>query len=233
MAGQLRFELIPLGDTAVEVQWLELPEKALINVNSAAVRLFEQKQQPGVIAAVPGFVSLTIHYDPLAWNSWEDLHRGLRNALSVIDPETHLQGQTVEVPVCYAENCALDLEAVIAFSGLTSLEIIRRHCEAEYTVRMLGFMPGFPYLSGLPEELQVPRMERPRLSVPAGSVAIAGNQAGIYPVASPGGWQILGRTPLQLFDPQRESPALLRPGDRVRFRQISPAEYLEIERAAK
>jgi inhibitor of KinA len=98
---------------------------------------------------------------------------------------------------------------------------------------MLGFMPGFPYLAGLPTELQVPRKDRPRLNAPAGSVAIAGDQAGIYPVVSPGGWQIIGRTPVRLFNPHFANPSLLQPGDRVRFRQVSADEYLEIERAAE
>jgi inhibitor of KinA len=232
VAGRIQFELAPLGDTAVEVLWQELDDQALINANVAAVRLFQRQTCEGVIAAVPGFLSLTIHYDPMVWNSWEEIHRRVRSALSELELTT-LESRIVELPVCYDENYALDLEAVVALTGLTSREVVRRHCGAEYVVRMLGFMPGFPYLAGLPTELQVPRKDRPRLNVPAGSVAVAGNQAGIYPVVSPGGWQIIGRTPVRLFNPHFANPSLLQPGDRVRFRQVSADEYLEIERAAE
>jgi inhibitor of KinA len=232
VAGRIQFELAPLGDTAVEVRWQGLDDQALISANVAAVRLFEQRPCEGVIAVVPGFLSLTIHYDPLVWNGWEEIHRRASGALSELEATT-LESRIVELPVCYSDNYALDLEAVVASTGLTSREVIRRHSGAEYIVRMLGFMPGFPYLAGLPTELQVPRKDRPRLNAPAGSVAIAGDQAGIYPVVSPGGWQIIGRTPVRLFNPHATNPSLLRPGDRVRFRQVSAEEYLEIERAAE
>jgi len=233
VTGPIQYEIAALGDTAVEILWQALPEQLLINANVAAVRLFEQQTVEGVVAAVPGFASLTIHYDPLVWDSWEEIHCRVRRALSQLEPTMMSPSRIVELPVCYGESYALDLEAVVALTGLTSREIIRRHCDAEYVVRMLGFMPGFPYLAGLPPELQVPRKERPRLNVPAGSVAIAGNQAGVYPVVSPGGWQIIGRTPMRLFDPLAASPSLLQAGDRVRFRQVSPNEYLEIERTAR
>ena len=231
VGGRIQFELAPLGDTAVEVFWQGLDDHALISANVAAVRWIEQRPCEGLIAAVPGFHSLTIHYDPLVWNSWEEIHRRARGALSEVEATT-LESRIVELPVCYGDSYALDLEAVVALTGLTGREVVRRHSGTEYIVRMIGFMPGFPYLAGLPTELQVPRKDRPRLSVPAGSVAIAGNQAGIYPVQSPGGWQIIGRTPVRMFHPNSTSPSLLQPGDRVRFRQVSPEEYLEIERAA-
>lgn len=232
MTGRMQYELAAIGDTAVEILWQGLPDQSLINANVAAVRLLEQRPVEGVVAAVPGFASLTIHYDPLVWDSWEEIHRRVRIALSELELTMTSPSRIVELPVCYGETYALDLEAVVALTGLTSREIIRRHSEPEYVVQMLGFMPGFPYLAGLATELQVPRKERPRLSVPAGSVAIAGNQSGVYPVVSPGGWQIIGRTPLRLFDPHSASPSLLQTGDRVRFRQVSPEEYLEIERTA-
>jgi inhibitor of KinA len=208
-----------------------LPEQSLVNANVAAVRLFGTATHRGLGRGRPRLCFADYHYDPLVWDSWEEIHRRVRSVLSVLEPRLNLPSRIVELPVCYGEAYALDLEAVVALTGLTSREIIRRHSEAEYVVRMLGFMPGFPYLAGLPTELQVPRKERPRLNVPAGSVAIAGNQAGVYPVVSPGGWQVIGRTPVRLFDPQSASPSLLQAGDRVRFRQVSPSEYLEIERA--
>jgi KipI family sensor histidine kinase inhibitor len=126
-------------------------------------------------------------------------------------------GAAVEIPVCYGGECGPDLADVSRLTGLAPEEIVAAHHGAEYTVAAVGFAPGFPYLAGLPEALRVPRRETPRLAVPAGSVAIAGGQAGIYTFASPGGWQVIGRTGAPLFDPQKSPPALLKPGDRVRF----------------
>lgn len=232
MVGRMQYELAPLGDTAVEILWQGLADQSLISANVAAARRFEEQPVEGLIAAVPGFSSLTIHFDPLVWDSWEEIHRRLRAALLGLELEASAAGRVVELPVCYCEAFALDLEAVGESTGLTGGEIVRLHSEADYVVRMIGFMPGFPYLAGLPAALQVPRKERPRLEVPAGSVAIAGNQAGIYPVSSPGGWQVIGRTPIGLFDPRAANPAMLQAGDRVRFRPVSLDEYLAIERAA-
>jgi KipI family sensor histidine kinase inhibitor len=123
----------------------------------------------------------------------------------------------VEIPVCYGLEYGPDLDAVAAHCGLSPDEVIARHTAAEYRVYMLGFSPGFPYLGGLDPNIAAPRRETPRIKVPAGSVGIAGMQTGIYPLESTGGWQIIGRTPMRLFDPGLEEPCLLRPGDRLRF----------------
>ncbi len=131
----------------------------------------------------------------------------------------------VEIPVCYGSEYGPDLEDVAALHELTSAEVIRRHSAPPYRVQFLGFLPGFAYLSGLPPGLETPRRDTPRLSVPAGAVGIGGAQTGVYPLESPGGWQIIGRTPLILFDLNREPPALLRAGDRVRFVPISEETY--------
>lgn len=232
MAGRIQYELAPLGDTAVEVRWKGLSAEALVAINRAGLELVARSEIRGLIAAVPGFDSLTLHCDPLAWENWTEFEEFLRNHLNELTPDQRAPIRTIEIPVCYGREFALDLEAMASLTGLTKGEIIQRHCSATYTVRMLGFMPGFPYLSGLPKELHAPRREQPRLEVPAGSVAIGGAQAGIYPVVSPGGWQIIGRTPLALFDPQRAEPALLNAGDRVRFVEISTAEFLRIQGAA-
>lgn len=140
--------------------------------------------------------------------------------------------EEVAIPVCYDEAFAPDLNDVSALHGITPAEVVRLHSTAVYTVRFLGFSPGFPYLAGLPQQLHTPRLTTPRTRVPAGSVAIAATQAGIYPQSTPGGWRILGRTPLTLFDASRASPALLRLGMRVRFRPISRAEFDEHARGA-
>lgn len=127
------------------------------------------------------------------------------------------EGRTVEIPVVYGGNVGPDLDNVARHTGLSTREVIERHSNAEYVVYFLGFLPGFAYMGGLDASLATPRHTTPRVSIPAGSVGIGGEQTGIYPMASPGGWQLIGRTALQLFDPSQQPPTLLRPGDRVRF----------------
>jgi inhibitor of KinA len=131
----------------------------------------------------------------------------------------------IEVPVCYDAKFALDLDEVTNHVGVSAEQVIELHSSVTYRVSCLGFTPGFPYLSGLPAELNMPRRPVPRKRVPAGSVAIGGNQTGIYPTPSPGGWNVIGRTPMRLFTPAKNPPALLCPGDTVRFRPISLAEF--------
>ena len=131
------------------------------------------------------------------------------------------------MPVCYDPQFALDLETVAQHCDLSPNEIVERHAAARYQVRCVGFIPGFPYLSGLPSTLATPRRATPRTAVPAGSVAIGGGQTGIYPLVSPGGWNIIGRTPLRLFDVEREPAVLLAAGDRVRFVAITPEEFAQ------
>jgi inhibitor of KinA len=136
----------------------------------------------------------------------------------------------VQIPVCYDEEFALDLERIANHTSLTPDAIIALHSSAEYTVACIGFMPGFPFLAGLPQQLRVPRLKSPRTKVSAGSVAIANAQAGVYPLESPGGWNVLGRSPLRLFRVDETPPTLLQPGDRVRFRRITRGEFEAYER---
>jgi KipI family sensor histidine kinase inhibitor len=131
----------------------------------------------------------------------------------------------VEIPMCYGGKFGPDLAAVAAHTGLSEAEVIRRHSAGSYRVFLLGFVPGFAYLGGLDPQLATPRRETPRARVEPGSVGIAGTQTGVYPLAAPGGWQIIGRTPLSLFRPQETPPTLLHPGDRVRFRVVEPQEF--------
>jgi inhibitor of KinA len=138
--------------------------------------------------------------------------------------------QPVVIPVCYGGEYGPDLEEMARRCGLTREEVIALHSSSLYTVAMIGFVPGFPYLNGLPQQLESPRRSEPRLSVAAGSVGIAGRQSGIYPLQSPGGWQLIGRTPSRIFDPMREKPSLLEPGDQIRFAPISAEQFAAIER---
>jgi KipI family sensor histidine kinase inhibitor len=167
---------------------------------------------PGVTELVPGYRTVLIVADPERAGVLDELAARLPGL--ELPPAGAVAGETVEVPVTYDGQ---DLPEVASLTGLAAEEVVRRHTAPEYTVAFLGFSPGFPYLVGLDPALEVPRRDTPRTSIPAGSVGLAGNQTGIYPTASPGGWQLIGRTDVRLFDPGRDPPALLAPGARLRF----------------
>jgi KipI family sensor histidine kinase inhibitor len=167
---------------------------------------------PGVVELVPGYRTVLIVADPGQAEALDELAARLPHL--ELPPAGAVAGETVEIPVSYDGQ---DLPEVAGLTGLDAEEVVRRHTAPEYTVAFLGFSPGFPYLVGLDPALEVPRRDTPRTSIPAGSVALAGNQTGIYPSASPGGWQLIGHTDVALFDPARDPPALLAPGTHLRF----------------
>lgn len=170
---------------------------------------------PHVRDVVPGMNNLTLLFDPLAADT-QQLSDRLHKAWEIA-AVSRKAGKKVEIPVVYGGDSGPDLEQVAHYVNLSTDEVIRRHTATEYVVYFIGFQPGFPYLGGLDPQLHVPRRSAPRLVVPAGSVGIGGSQTGIYPAASPGGWQLIGRSDLQLFDPDKTPPTLLQPGDRVCF----------------
>jgi KipI family sensor histidine kinase inhibitor len=180
----------------------------------------------GVIEVVPTYRSLLVLYNPLII-PLEDLKRRLKQLEEGLKEISFPDPKLTKIPVLYSGDFGPDLEKVAEYLHLTPEEVIRLHCSKPYFIYMIGFMPGFPYMGELPDALITPRLKTPRLSVPAGSVAIAQKQTGIYPVKSPGGWQILGRTPVKLFNPEKEPPALLRMGDLVQFYPISEKEFHE------
>ena len=179
----------------------------------------------GVADLTPAYDSLLVTFDPATLDA-QAAERAVRAALAGADAEDRAPPRLVTVPTCYEGACGPDLHEVALLRRMTPEEVVSLHASAEYVVHFLGFSPGFPYLAGLPERLATPRLERPRLAVPAGSVAIAGTQAGIYPQATPGGWRLLGRTPLRLFDAGREPPNLLAIGDHVRFAPIPHEDHV-------
>lgn len=185
------------------------------------------RQITGVSEIVPTYRSLALTYDPMVATP-EKICREIEALVSDL-ATIHLPSPVVvEIPVCYGGEFGPDTDNVRNRSGLTPEEVIEIHTTPEYLIYMVGFTPGFPFLGGLDERLHTPRLETPRMSVPRGSVGIAKNQTGIYPVVSPGGWQIIGRTPLNLFRPYEENPFLYRAGDRIRFVPITPDEYAAI-----
>ncbi|MEB0110699.1 5-oxoprolinase subunit PxpB [Variovorax sp. RTB1] len=202
-----------LGDAAL---LCELPAPATLAQQQKIWALAsEASRWRGVHEVLPGMNNLTLLFDPLEIEASE-----LEIQVFAAWPQltaTAIEGRQIEIPVRYGGEDGPDLADVAAHTGLTPAEVVQRHAAADYIVYFLGFLPGFAFMGGLPTSLATPRRAEPRTAVPARSVGIGGEQTGIYPLVSPGGWQLIGRTSLELFDPKNEPPTLLRPGDRVRF----------------
>lgn len=213
-AGSPRF--IPASDRSLLVR---LSSGICTEAQRDVLRLFrslETDPLPGVINLHPAYCSILIVFDPFSWDH-DQLTKAVARRICPDHGSSPTETKLVEIPVCYGGAAGPDLAAVAAFHGTTTEHIVRAHSAATYTVAFLGFVPGFAYLEGLPEELQTPRLDVPRTRVPLGSVGIGGSQTGVYPFATPGGWRLIGRTDLELFRVDRSGCALLQIGDRVRF----------------
>ncbi len=226
----MKFRILDAGDAALTIEFGNVIDPALLAavnaLDAAIVRLQQTGALPGVIETMPTFRSLTVFFDPLV----TDRDRLLAALAPLIDATGHgtaADGRHWRLPVCY--EAAPDLAEVAATLDLDADEVIALHSGTEYRVYMLGFLPGFPFMGELPERLRLPRRAQPRVRVPAGSVAIATALTAIYPWESPGGWHLLGRCPVPLFDARRAAPALLAAGDRVRFTPVSADECRAIE----
>lgn len=217
-------ELLNLGDQGILVRFGSKIDPAIHHRVRRLMLALSAEPCPGVVELVPSYAALAVYYDPLRVEP-AALRRALKERLSRMDRLPLPPPRRIEIPVCYGGSFGPDLADVAAYHGMSQEEVIRLHSEPEYLVYMLGFSPGFPYLGGLPPQLATPRRSTPRLRVPAGSVGIAGAQTGIYPSESPGGWQLIGRTPLRLYDPQTSEPFLLRAGDVLRFRPIDEDQF--------
>ncbi|MCY0388209.1 5-oxoprolinase subunit PxpB [Robbsia sp. Bb-Pol-6] len=204
----------PLGDSAF---FVAAPAPATLACQSRVWKVAERARHwPHIVDVVPGMNNLTIVFDPLAADA-PALARQLEQAWSETSKPAADTGRIVDVPVHYGGAHGPDLPEIARHAGMPTEDVAALHAAGRYTVYFLGFQPGFAYLGGLDPRLHTPRRATPRLQVAAGSVGIGGEQTGIYPAASPGGWQLLGRSDLVFFDPQRESPCLMQPGDQVRF----------------
>ena len=217
------FRIVAAGEAALVV---ELPERIDPELNAWCVALSRSLvSRLGTIVRdiVVGYCSVTVYFDPLrvdaAWLEGE-----IRASAEILDVETAAEGALIDVPVCYGGDMGPDLADVAAFAACSEVEAIDLHAGREYRVYMVGFVPGFAYLAEVEPRIAAPRRASPRTAVPAGSVAIAGGQTGIYPAVTPGGWNIIGRTTIRPYDPDRPEPFLFRSGDRVRFRPVSEQE---------
>ena len=214
---------LPCGDAALIVEFGDRVDERLSGLVLALAKRLDAAAVAGVIETVPTFRSLMVHYDPLRLSHAELKHRlapllrGLEAAESA--------GRRWRIPACYDESLGLDLAEVASRIGLRVGEVVARHSACEHHVYMMGFLPGLPYLGGLPREFELPRRENPRIKVPAGSVAVAMAMTVVYTLESPGGWHILARTPAPLWNMRRSPPALLAAGDKVIFEPISLSEY--------
>ena len=216
--------LLPCGDLAVSV---ELADEINREVNARVLALeylIQQKGIAGVTETLPTYRSLLVYYDPAVIGA-DELHATLRALVAEARPEVLPPARIVEVPCAYGGELGFELEAAAGKLGLAPEEMVRLHAGADYHVYFVGFTPGLPYMTGMPERLNIPRLVNPRTKTPPGSVAIGGVQCCIYSVESPGGFWVLGRTPVRLYDPAAADPILLRAGDQVRFRSIERAEY--------
>ena len=199
-------------------------------LNAAVHRLDRQLQGhgfPGYVEAVPGMASLLVYYDA-GVATFPQVVRHLQTLRALPSASAGVWGRLWTIPVWYGGEAGPDLPTVALACGLDEKTVISLHCGSIYTVYFLGFMAGFPYMGPLPAAIDLPRRATPRLRVPAGSVAIAAGQSGIYPFTAPGGWHLIGRTPARIWDPGRTPPALLGPGDRVRFRPVGEEEFLSL-----
>jgi KipI family sensor histidine kinase inhibitor len=218
--------LSPCGDLALSV---EVGDGISRDVNARVLALEHliRRTAPGVTETVPTFRALLVYYDPDV-TDFAGLSATIRDLAREAGPEALPPSRQVELPCCYGGEMGFELEAAAARLGLSPEEVVRLHAAGDYWVYFVGFTPGLPYMAGMPEALHLPRLEQPRTKTPPGSVSIGGEQCCIYSVESPGGFWVLGRTPLRLYDPDAADPILLRAGDRVRFSPIDRAEFDDI-----
>jgi inhibitor of KinA len=232
-------EIIPLGDSALVVrvreQFEDAPDETLDEVRRV-FQLLQRAAIPGVIELAPAYTGVAVFFDPAtilktngaATGAFESLGTRINFALAGVGDRSRTKRKTspvIEIPVCYDREFAPDLDDVAQHAEISAQEVVDLHSTSEYRVACIGFVPGFTFLAGLPGNLGTPRRDVPRKEIPPGSVGIGGMQTGIYPLRSPGGWNLIGRTPLKLFDPSKNPPTLLHPGDRVRFRAITREEF--------
>ncbi|ARI78404.1 5-oxoprolinase subunit PxpB [Halobacillus mangrovi] len=228
----------PLGDQAVVI---ELGTTIDLSVHQCVKQVCEKLESidaDWIVEYIPAFTTVTVVYDPVTIQKqitqsdllpYEWACQQLKKRISRLKVKKSKKPRVVEIPVCYGGEFGPDLAYVAQKNGLSEQEVIDIHTNGDYLVYMIGFAPGFPYIGGMDERIAASRRDNPRLQIPAGSVGIAGKQTGVYPIETPGGWQLIGRTPKQLFQPENETPSLLQAGDKIKFTSITKEEYQSIK----
>ncbi|MGI6070046.1 MAG: 5-oxoprolinase subunit PxpB [Blautia sp.] len=223
-----KYKIMTAGDSSILVEFGKGISPEVNSKITATVQLMKEQHIEGVVDLIPAFCSLLINYDPRVI-TYDELVERMQNLLKV-DVKSDAQKKRIfEIPVCYGGEYGPDIENIAEHAGLSVEEVIKIHSSCDYLIYMLGFLPGFCYLGGLDERIHTPRLANPRININAGSVGIGGSQTGIYPLNSPGGWQLMGMTPVKTYDPQREVPILVEAGDYIRFVPIDEAEYKRIK----
>ena len=223
---QVKF--LSCGDCAVTVAFAqEIREDTNRKIRFLAVGI-QSLSIRGVLETVPTFCSITVYFDPLV-TSRKKLEKQVLHMLEYYKESGSAAKRIFQIPVCYDGEFAPDMEDVCRLTGLSREQVISFHSSTDYLIYMLGFLPGFPYLGGMDPRLEVPRLDSPRTRIPPGAVGIGGKQTGIYPLASPGGWRLIGRTPAVLYDPHRENPIVYQAGDYIRFCPITETEFHHLQ----
>jgi len=223
-----RAAFYPAGDSAILIEFEQKIAPEINNKITALVRLIKEQQIEGIVELLPSFCALLVNYDPRVIT-----YRQLNDRLSELAQlDIEVEGQPArifEIPTCYGGSYGPDIDHISERAELSVQEVVDIHSSRDYLIYMLGFMPGFSYLGGLDERIHTPRLATPRVKIHGGSVGIAGGQTGIYPIDSPGGWQLLGMTPVKTYDPNRDVPILYNAGDYIRFVPINEDEFLSIK----
>ncbi|HEX5564071.1 MAG TPA: 5-oxoprolinase subunit PxpB [Sporosarcina sp.] len=232
----MQYTLSQLGDQAVVIEVGEKIDASSERQVRTIVSLLEQKSPPWMIEYIPAYTTVTLIYSIREFlkedSPYEAVCARIRELLKDVKETAAVQQKVVEIPVLYGGEFGPDLDFVAEHNGLTPDEVIAIHTSGEYMVHMIGFAPGFPFIRGMSEQIAAPRRKTPRPKIPARSVGIAGLQTGVYPIETPGGWQLIGRTPLDLFLPEEDPPSLLSAGNKIRFYKITSEEYKDMRGGA-
>lgn len=225
---QNKIKLLTAGDSSILLQFGNTIDPAINRKIAATVQLMREQHINGVTDVIPAFCSLLINYDPRVI-SYEQIKRRMEALVKIDVTAGDTRKRVFEIPVCYGGEYGPDIQNIADHAGMSVEEVIQIHTSRDYLIYMLGFLPGFTYLGGLDERIHTPRLANPRIRIPAGSVGIGGSQTGIYPMDSPGGWQLMGLTPVKTYDPDREVPILVEAGDYIRFVAIDEDEFHRIK----